>query len=452
MKMSGASPSVVLAGVIAAVAVVSIVVLGTIAFPATPTTSQTTQKTSSTTSAQAPIEPPLYHEDCALLNSTGATTCSSSISKEGEIQVFNMTTWSPTDFQSTYAFHTQYFGVQVNQSTSLQYSIDSAHYQAGVQGYFNVGFLVYYVNQTGTPSQTLATYASSGKVLVNQTLVEEFTGAVRAPTPGLYILVFPPSERSAAGAIRLVIQDASVVQDGIRFSFGTPVIRNLYLNEPSQKTVQDGFEEWPVTVYSNTTTNVVLNATSINGGVWIAFDPASLSGVGPGGVNTTMFMAGAVSDSSNLSAGLFVNGFGSNGMRGETYLPIALGSPVSVLSGPGKFDNLQFAVYQNQTGEDTVGMVYSPPVGQSRLPLHVSVNVTGMLENGTVTKLPNWLQVSSQASSFYLDPNQPFYFFIRVNATAQAPLGTYTIVLNETVNAQVFSGFLLVTVQKPILL
>lgn len=450
MRMPGASPSVVLAGVIAAVAVVSIVALGTIAFPATPITNQTTPKSSSTTSVQTAVEPPLYHEDCALLNSTGTTTCSSSVSKEGEVQVFNMTTWSPTDFQSTYAFHTQYFGVQVNQSTSLQYSIDSAHYQAGVQGYFNVGLLVYYVNQTGALSQTLATYASSGKVLVNQTLVEEFAGAVRASSPGLYVFVFPLSQQSAAGAIRLVVQDASVVQDGIRFIFGTPVIRSLYLNESSQKTIQDGFEEWPVTVYSNTTTNVVLNATSINSEVWIAFDPASLSDVGPSGVNTTMFMAGAVSVSSNLSAGLFVNGFGSNGMRGETYLPIVLGFPVSVLSGPGKFDNLQFAVYQNQTGEDTVGVVYSPPVGQSRLPLHVSVNVTGMLENGTVTKLPSWLQVSSQASSFYLDPNQPFYFFIGVNATAQAPLGTYTIVLNETVNGHVFSSYLFVTVQKPI--
>jgi hypothetical protein len=448
------SPSVAVAGIIAAIVVISIVALGIAAFPISSPNSQTTRTTnvSSTTSAMSsPVEPALFHEDCALLNSTGTTTCTSSVSKEGETLNFNMTTWNPADFQNTYAFHKQFFGVQVNRSTSLQYSIESANYEGGVLGYFNVDLLVYYINQTGAISQPLASYITeSAKVLVNQSDVEQFTGAIPAPASGLYVFVFPFLEQSPAGDIELVIQDSAVVQQGIWFKFGNPLIRDTPLNGTGSGSVQAGLEEWPVMVYSNATTDVVLNASTLAEGVWIAFEPSLLSNVGPTGVNTTMYIAGAVSSSQDMSPAMFVNAFGSNGQRGEMDIPIAAETPVTVLGHPGKFDDLHLANYQNQTDSLAVGLVYSPPANQNRLPLHIVTNVTGLLQNGAVVNLPSWLQVSSQASSFYLDPDQPFYYLVSVTTTSQAPLGTLTIVLSEKINGQAFTSYLIVTVQKPL--
>ena len=436
----------VLAISIAVVLVVAIVGFGVAAFPSPPARSGSTGESQTATSQAGipgPTEPTLWHEDCATLNSTGETTCTSSVSREGQVQTFNLTTWprgSPDDL----AFHAQYFAVQTNASTTLQYSVEN-----------QANLLVYFSTNSPSSGRSLAEdVAASQDLLLNRSQVGPYAGGLAARSAGLYIFDFPVQAASPVGVEKFVVQDASAVQDGIRIEFGSPSSHEVRLDSTDGAQVSfPGLWEWPVTVYSNTTTNVTFSSTAMNDGCWLAFFPQVLSGVGPEGANATMMLAGGQTVSTTAGSALFVYATGADGGSGEAFFSFRPGSnPLSVLRGPGLLANLSTTAYQGEPSYPILGAVYAPAAGANVQPLPVSLSIAGMVANGTTVKLPSWLGVTLESYSFLLNPDQPYYTLVTVRASSSAPLGTHIVVLEEVVGGEAFTSYLAVTVSQPVYL
>jgi hypothetical protein len=70
--------------------------------------------------------------------------------------------------------------------------------------------------------------------------------------------------------------------------------------------------------------------------------------------------------------------------------------------------------------------------------LSVSFTGVGLIENGTEAPLPSWLKVAPVNSSFMITADTHYFFQVCVSINTSAPQGTFTIVLNESVNGQPF--------------
>jgi hypothetical protein len=65
--------------------------------------------------------------------------------------------------------------------------------------------------------------------------------------------------------------------------------------------------------------------------------------------------------------------------------------------------------------------------------------------NGSVQALPPWLQVITPEASFNLTGGVPHYFELGVNLVS-APLGNFTIAVNETIGGMNFTAYVDYTV------
>ena len=443
-RLTGARAPSILATSIAVVLVVAIVGFGVAVFPSSPAKSSSTSESPTATSQAGipgPTEPTLWHEDCATLNSTGETTCTSSVSREGQVQTFNLTTWSRGN-PDNLTFHAQYFAVQTNASTTLQYSVEN-----------QANLLVYFSTDSPSGGQSLAEDVSASQdLLLNQSQTGPYAGRLVAQSVGLYIFDFPVQTTSPVGIEKFVVQDASAVQNGIRIEFGPSFSHEVHLNSTDGTRVSfPGLWEWPVTVYSNTTTNVTFSSTAMNDGYWLAFFPPTLSNVGPRGANVTMMLAGGQTVFTTAGSALFVYATGADGGSGEAFFSFRPGgNPLSVLQGPRLLANLSTTTYQGEPSYLILGAVYAPAAGTNVQPLPVSLSIAGMVTNGTTIKLPSWLGVTFESNSFLLNPNQPYYTLVTVKASSSAPLGAHIMVLREIVGGEAFTSYLAVTVLQPV--
>jgi hypothetical protein len=332
-----------------------------------------------------------------------------------------------------------FFGARLDQSGSLQLSVGDP---------YGVSFMAYFDNSTAASTSALANdvVQDQPSVLVNESFgVQYFSGVVAAPQAGLYIFTFSVQGPQTGVSVNFLLRDAATYGSGLSISIGG---RGDYNANASYGSVPHGLEEWSVTVYSNTTTDVNMSTELVPLNMWAKFVPSYLSDVGPNGANTTLLIAGALKPfvSNQYNVSIFMDAVGSNGLEGETFLPVEPVLPVQVLHSLGPISS-QIEVNSanelltiGQSGVVTYGVLYDPAGQSASSSPSISMTVTGVLENGTVQPLPAWLVVNQPEPTFQLPANEPYYFGFNITLSSAAPQGFYSLVLKETMNGQSFTG------------
>jgi hypothetical protein len=425
-----------------------------------------------------PGSPTLYHETCAgsAAPFIPPTVCKTTTSTVGVPQVFNMSSATDVNGSVSVTTYDQYFAFEVSENSTLQFTFRTTEpgWQPG-SGY------VYYDGNSAFNFSDIQGEVLSGQAQeisnsgtptapAGQFPTDSYSGQVAA-RPGAYIFDF---NYGGGGTVYFLVRDATALQNGITVSVGQPQTTYASFNGavcgggPSEIGAA-GEEEFPVTVTSNTTTDVILSSPNPPFGVWVGFVPSELQDVGPQGAHATMLLAGdgEVSEADPNSASLFVDAFSpEGGPTGESVIPLhaAFGftnvlrtvGPVGYPANPAysgvTFVSLNTTANQtsfppvadgNQTNYAVLTNVYDPgAVGGTQAASSLSVKITGvgLMQNGTEVALPAWIVVKPVNASFVMAADEPYDLQVCVTISDSPPLGDFTVALNESVNGQAFTG------------
>lgn len=225
---------------------------------------------------------------------------------------------------------------------------------------------------------------------------------------------------------------------GLVLDLGGPLINKSKLIYDNAYVEFVSSEKFFLTIHSPKITSMELSATNVPKGVWIKFVPESLQ-VGSNGTSAIMLISGAVKPfvSTNKNTTLTIVGKTSDNTT-PVYLPIVQTENMTILNDikPINFAN-PIKFNQNGTASSFFGVVYDPSEIDSQQSLSVNFSVVGMLQDGKILPLPYWLKMDIPVNQFLLNPFQPYYFLIG-GTVSSAPLGTYIVVVDETINGQHF--------------
>jgi hypothetical protein len=393
---------------------------------------------------------PLYHESCGVVAEMGICNATGAPSSVGTLQTFNMTSVVYTGGSNVTTVYEHLFGVRLNQSGSLQFSVGDP---------YSVSFMAYFDSKPGASTTDLSNDVAEDQpqVLVNQSFigVQYFSGQVGEQKAGLYIFTFSVKGPQTGVSVNFILRDAVTYGNGISMTIGA---RTDYDGNATYAAVPHGLEEWAVTVYSNTATDVNMSTAMVPLNMWAKFVPSYLPDVGPEGAATTLLIAGALMPfvPNQFNVSVFMDAVGSSGSEGEAFLPVEPVLPVEVLHAPGPINSQIEVNYANaalttgQTGTVVYGVVYDPASQSAGSSLSISMRISGILENGAVQPLPSWLTVSQPEPSFKLPANEPYYFGFDMTISSTAPQGLYSLALAETINGQSFSGSVVILAEYPI--
>jgi hypothetical protein len=235
---------------------------------------------------------------------------------------------------------------------------------------------------------------------------------------------------------------AARVDRGVSILVGDPAVHYGCFSSSQSTVCGPQWEDWPVTVKSNASTDVYLNASSVMLGAWAEFVPSHLSNVGPEGVQTHMILAGAVrpfvnNDISNVS--MIIRGVAGNGGWGQALLPIEGGDDVVSIRSPSPvnityFDRNSFGVTQNQSSTGYFPLVYDPGGAPTNASLTEYFSLIGMINGSRVSSVPSWLKLDVLSSSLTLQAYLPNYIELSVSASADTPAGGYALLIKGTVD------------------
>jgi hypothetical protein len=456
--------SIILVVVIGASVIGAAYLLTSQSASSTASTSETSNSIAEDALLNVPGLPTLYHEDCATPYPNGtSTTCTTTTSTVGIPQTFNMS----TDFVSSGGMvsgilHEHLFAFELKQKSTIQFTykgVEPGSQPAAVSAYFDDNQGVNFTDLRGqVDSGVLRMVTNSSSVNFP---VDRFSGLIVA-RPGVYIFDFQTTYPSG-GAAYFIVRDATALQQGIEISVGSPKVDHVSFGSSAcgGGPGEEGFvgeEEFPVTVTVNTTTDVDLTSPNVPSGVWVQFVPSQLEDVGPQGANATLLLAGDVDPfGGNVwNSSLFIDASGSTaGLTGETVLPLdsAYGD-MDVLQSVGPVGQVPTpnpgalfsqgttpSTEQNQTNYALLRAVYDPSSGTpGSSSLSVTITGVGLMQNGTEVPFPDWLKVTTADSSFAMSADQPYYLQVCVRISTSTPQGSFTIVLNEKVDGQPFSG------------
>lgn len=200
------------------------------------------------------------------------------------------------------------------------------------------------------------------------------------------------------------------------------------------------YQKMPITVFSNVSQTVTLDATTVQKGGWIKFVPEKLVAT-PNGTSSNMLIAGyLVPFRSNPSAekSLIIE-TSSETDSTTTVIPIRFGTISVINDEPSPISLGKIGANSNGTHYSISNAVYDPLKDDSADSVSVTLSVLGLWKDGNVSDLPDWLSVNIPKQSFALNATKPYHFMI-VAQTDNAPVsGTYHIAINENINGENFT-------------
>jgi len=420
-----------------------------------------------------PSLPTLYHETCVTPDypEDNSTTCVSTTSTLGVPQNLTM----GTDFVTypggyTETVYEHFFAFVLTTNDTIQFAERGVPYgntAASVKVYFGGNTSIKFTDLRGLVNSGSLKYLTESPGAWEMLTTDRYSGQL-AKGPGVY--VFDLDGRGGGGMAYFLVRDESALQQGVKVSIGSPQELGVVFAGSScagGPTYETGprEEEFPVTVTANSTTNVDLVSPDVPTGVWVKFVPSVLQGVGPEGAQSMLLLSGdEVPNGGNLyNVSLFVDAF-SPGSRstGESFISLdAAYGLMDILNSPGPltsppmsqgifFDTTSrqnTTTYTpvsegNQTNYLGISAVYDPASTSQGNASSFLVTVTGvgLIQNGSETALPPWIAVKPVNSSFQLVADTPYNLQVCVTISTSPPLGDFTVVLNETVNGEKFSG------------
>ena len=351
---------------------------------------------------------------------------------------------------SAVLIHEQLFGISVNQTTTLQFSL----WGAGVD---DVNVSVYFDNQSDASPQNLSHDISTQNVrlLVSQEFPPFYSGQLLAG-PGLYIFQFDLNTPAIVQNCEFMVRYLGAYGSGITIQIGS---RTDYNVNGTFGIYNRALEGWNVTIYSNEITNVTLSVANLSPEGWAKFSPSSLQNVGPAGKETTLLLAGEFvpfipNDYNNIS--VFIGAQGSdNSLQGAAAIDVLPDIGTLMIHSPQSIGSVPESNYANTmltTGETQVinyGVFYDPNENTSEAPLSVGMSISGIINNGRISPLPSWLVVNSPQPSFQLYPNEEYVYGFNITVASSAPDGIYNLAVSEAVSNHSFNGVIMVIVTAP---
>ena len=235
---------------------------------------------------------------------------------------------------------------------------------------------------------------------------------------------------------------ASVV-GGLKIQVGSPEVHYFTMTTPNYTVSGPSWEDWPITVTSNATTDVDLSAASVIYGDWVEFVPSHLTNVGPAGAVAHMLIAGAVrpfvdNDISNVS--LMIRASGQGGELGQVLIPMEGSEYITVFrsSAPSNITTgvHPFQATRGQTDYGAYSLVYDPGGVPSNTSLQVDLSIVGVINGTQVNGVPTWLALSLLNPSVTLQAYQPVYLRLSARAAADAPVGDYALLLRAVADGK----------------
>lgn len=277
-------------------------------------------------------------------------------------------------------------------------------------------------------------------------------------TSGNYILgvyaSYSGGEVSSYYNLTTVSSPAAYVDRGVRIQIDEPSLHYINLTTPSGGYGRDvGWEDWPLTITSNTITSVNLAANSVVFGTWVQFVPSHLTNVGPApGVHADMLVAGALGPPliTNGNVSMMIRAESQDGAWGEVLLPLE-GGPFVLPISPSLLANVSLnpldplAVTQNQTFFGVYRMVYDAGGVPSNGVLRVNLSIIGMINESMVSSIPNWLSLTLVSPTVTLPAYEPVFFQIEATASGEAPVGGYALLAKVVTGGQ--SSYMVVPIE-----
>lgn len=198
-----------------------------------------------------------------------------------------------------------------------------------------------------------------------------------------------------------------------------------------------GYEEFPLTIYSDTPRTVSLGATNLPGGAYARFLPQEVDAT-PGGTPATMVLAGAIEPYEVNVLSVKASKIWANSTAGSSveFMPIIKSESISLVNGTAPIEFGSPTININSTTPNPYGMVYDSPSGF----LPVSLSVLGVSQNGTAAPMPPWLSVNLVPSQFTLNATQPFYMKVETVTRAPPAGANATVLIGESVGGKTFTG------------
>lgn len=219
------------------------------------------------------------------------------------------------------------------------------------------------------------------------------------------------------------------------------------------------YEVIPITVVATTTTTLSLAASSIPAGVWVHFSAGTVD-ANPQGTTVDLTLMGAVEPMTPVPGGENISmeiSASSASMDLNATIPLAVGGfPIIQLQNQSS-DLLpsNVEIPSNASEPFVVGLVYSPAESSNQPSvLHGTMNVLGQYSGGTISPLPNWLNLGFSNQSLTLDEYQPAYFALdeqnSANLTAQSSSLTLSVAISESLNNYTHTQVIGLTLTPPV--
>jgi hypothetical protein len=308
-------------------------------------------------------------------------------------------------------------------------------------GYWNLTSLAAEVNtpiigQSQTPPPAYTTFSPG----VYTVAVDDEWGQAVV----VHVTVLPASTTSSAsyssttsGLTSTTSVSPQVSSGAARIVFGNPVSHPVTGKWGGATVSFVLYQVIPITVYAATPTPMNLTVSNPLSSTWAHLANASVI-ASPTGGNTTLTIMGAVVESQG--AGLSVEA-SSPGLTLNSTVDIesnGVGNSAIVLHAPSD-QLLPSAMGGSDQGMATyeLSMVYDPAnVTTDPAALNVSLDVLGILVNGSIQSSPNMLSVGFTNTTFTLAPYQPTFvtIFHETESFSPTSYNNYTLAVAETVN------------------
>jgi hypothetical protein len=153
---------------------------------------------------------------------------------------------------------------------------------------------------------------------------------------------------------------------------------------------------------------------------------------------------------------LYLSNARDNQLLGISSMPIIRNGIIEEIAAvkedvPVRFNN-EIIAYPNSTFSHIYGVIYDDanfmPMSRSsgeEKKLDVNIQPIGIIQNGNLTRIPDWLKIEGIGSQFSVYENKPSFFTIIIS-TQNPPSGSYEIAFRQTVNGKVFTETMIISV------
>jgi hypothetical protein len=243
----------------------------------------------------------------------------------------------------------------------------------------------------------------------------------------------------------------------------------VVLGTPTSHFVTDTFgtvtDKWvlyqviPVTVYGPTSTTFSLSTPNLPSQTWVHFGSSSVV-TSATGTDTTITIMGAIASPGPGQSQDFTVQASDSAMTVNSTIQVATGSegsPLMVLSGspseqllPSTVDGLP----SNASTPVSIPMVYDPSSPSTEpSTLAVSLDVLGIVVNGSVESVPSSMSFDFSNATFTLGQYQPAFISIHesntVDLSVASPPQQYVVAIGETVNGVQSTQDVTMTIAPP---